>query len=88
VASSAPEEQSHLVKSLVRNSHAIDDENSTRPRIVMITGTSGAGKSYVARELASERLQDMDYFLEIDRTKYAGGSLYIFEKLSVFLISV
>ncbi len=65
--------QSHLVKSLVRNSHVIDDESSTRPRIVMITGTSGAGKSYVARELARERLQDMDYFLEIDGTKYAGG---------------
>jgi ATP-dependent Clp protease ATP-binding subunit ClpA len=57
--------QSHLIKSLVHNSHVIDDESSTRPHIVMITGTSGAGKSYVARELAHERLQDMNYFLDI-----------------------
>lgn len=67
--------QSHLVKSLVRNSHVINDENSTRPRVVMITGTSGAGKTFVAQQLAEEVLNDKDFFLEIDGTKYAGGDM-------------
>jgi len=67
--------QAHLVKSLVRNSHVINDENSTRPRIVMITGTSGAGKTFVAQQLAEETLHDKDFFLEIDGTKYAGGDM-------------
>ncbi|MBL7545071.1 MAG: AAA family ATPase [Bdellovibrionaceae bacterium] len=65
--------QEHLVKALVRNAHVLDDKNSTRPRIVMITGTSGVGKSFVAEQLAKEKLADPQFILTIDGNDYAAG---------------
>ncbi len=66
--------QEHLVKLLVRNAQVVDDVHSTKPRIIVVTGTSGVGKTYLAKILAKEKLDDPAFFLEIDGTKYAAGS--------------
>lgn len=65
--------QDHLIEILATQSYVVDDHNSTKPNVVMITGPSGVGKSYLAEQLALEKLKDPSYYLEIDGTKYAGG---------------